>query len=276
MAAPSRPLVRWFGGKWKLAPWIISYFGDHRCYVEPFGGGASVLLRKRPSYAGVYNDLDGDIVNLFRVLRGDRAEELVRSIELTPFAREEFAAADLTASDPVERARQMLIRSFMGFGSNAHNARRRTGFRANSNRSGTTPARDWRNYPAALVQVVDRLRGVIVENRDAAEVMGHHDSASALHYVDPPYVHETRAEKRSYRHEMSDAGHVALLEFLPTLKGAVIVSGYRCALYDDGLAGWARFDRAAHADGARDRVESLWLNAVAVDRMPARALLETA
>jgi DNA adenine methylase len=171
-----RPALRWHGGKWNLAPWIIGFFPPHRCYVEPFGGAASVLIRKPRSYAEVYNDLDGDAVNLFRVLRSDRAGELIDALRLTPFAREEFVEASELSDDPIERARRLVIRSFMGFGSNGHNIKRKTGFRANSNRSGTTPARDWLNYPDALASIVERLQGVIIENRDAAEVMAAHDS----------------------------------------------------------------------------------------------------
>lgn len=88
-----RPLLRYHGGKWRLAPWIISFFPDHRIYTEAYGGAASVLLRKKRSYAEVYNDLDGEIVNLFRVLRNPaQARELIRLVALTPFAREEFEA----------------------------------------------------------------------------------------------------------------------------------------------------------------------------------------
>lgn len=84
-----RPIVRYFGGKWKLAPWIIQHLPQHRVYVEPFGGGGSVLLRKPRSYAEVYNDLDGEIVNLFLIAR-DHGQELQQKLELTPFARDEF------------------------------------------------------------------------------------------------------------------------------------------------------------------------------------------
>jgi len=114
----ARPLVRYHGGKWKLAPWILSHFPQHRCYVEPFGGGASVLLRKPRSYAEVYNDLSGEIVNLFRVAC-DRGDELVRACELTPFARDEFIETWKPSPDPLEQARRTIARSFMGFGSAA-------------------------------------------------------------------------------------------------------------------------------------------------------------
>jgi DNA adenine methylase len=254
----ARPLVRYHGGKWVLAPWIISHFPEHRCYVEPFGGGGSVLLRKRRSYAEVYNDLDGEIVNLFAVAR-DNGEALAKLVELTPFARAEFLESYSPAEDPLEQARRTLVRSFMGFGSNAHN--KATGFRANSNRSGTTPAHDWMNYPEALRMTVQRLRGVVIENRDAIACMKQHDAPTTLHYVDPPYVFGTRADAgHDYRHEMTDQDHQTLAGALRELQGMVVVSGYRCDLYDAIYAGWRRIDRAAHADGAAKRVESLWLS----------------
>ncbi len=118
MNALTRPLVRYHGGKWRLAPWIVGFIPAHRVYVEPYGGGGSVLLRKPRSYGEIYNDLDGEIVNLFRVVR-DRGEALVRVLELTPFAREEFLDGWHVSDDPVEQARRTLIRAYMGFGSSA-------------------------------------------------------------------------------------------------------------------------------------------------------------
>lgn len=259
---PNRPALRWHGGKWILAPWIISHFPAHRVYVEPFGGAASVLLRKPRSYAEVYNDLDSGAVNLFQVLRSDRADELINALRLTPFARDEFAEAYGKHDCPVEQARRLVIRSFMGFGSNGH--ARATGFRANSNRSGTTPAHDWTNFPNALAAIVGRLQGVVIENRDALQVMAAHDSLETLHYVDPPYVLSTRSDpSKDYAHELTDADHADLLAFLATLHGAVVLSGYPSALYDDALPGWQRVERASLADGASKRTEVLWLNAQA-------------
>lgn len=258
--ALSRPLVRYHGGKWMLAPWIISHFPQHRCYVEPFGGGGSVLLRKSRSYAEVYNDLDAEIVNLFRVAR-DHGDELKRKLELTPFSRLDFRESYALSDDPIEQARRTVARAFMGFGSNAHN--KNTGFRSNSNRSGTTPAHDWRNYPEAFGAIIERLRGVVIENRDAFKVMCAHDETTTLHYVDPPYVAETRNTGDDYRHEMTDADHRALAANLETLKGMVIVSGYPSPLYDEIFAKWERVERKALADGARTRIEVLWMRNVA-------------
>lgn len=270
----SRPLVRYHGGKWKLAEKIIPFFPNHRVYVEPFGGGASILLRKPRSYAEVYNDLDGEIVNLFRVVR-DRGEELRALLELTPFARDEYRASFPETDDPLEQARRTVVRSRMGFGSNALARGVVSGFRSNSNRSGKTSARDWRNLPDRLPEIIERMRGVVIENRDALEVMQRHDGPETLHYCDPPYVHETRSglvrhgsgSAVGYTHEMTDDDHRTLAAGLRALQGMVIVSGYACPLYDQELfAGWARYEIPALADGARERMEVLWLNSSAGDQ----------
>lgn len=280
LSSVTRPVVRWFGGKWLLAPWIIKHFPAHRVYVEPFGGGGSVLLRKPRAYAEVYNDLDREIVNLFRVLRnGPHSERLIELLRLTPFAREEWEGSyeEPPAGEVVERARLLVVRSFMGYGANSHNVKASTGFRGSSNHTGrATVAVEWRGYPDALAQAVDRLRGVVIENRAALTVMERHDGPHTLHYVDPPYVWETRGRfsaQRRYVHELDDAGHRELLDRLDTLKGAVVLSGYPSPLYDERLAGWKRIERPALADGARERTEVLWLNPACVQQLDAKAVL---
>jgi DNA adenine methylase len=273
VSQPTRPLLRYHGGKWRLAEWIVSQFPAHNIYVEPFGGAASVLLRKPRSYAEVYNDLDGEIVNLFRVMR-DRGADLQRAIELTPYAREEFFISFEPTEDPLERARRTMMRSFMGFGGNLTRANRdqtpqRTGFRTYSKKNrGAIPAQDWKNLPAALPATIDRIKGVIIEQRPAIEVMEEHDSPETLHYVDPPYVHSTRGfdaggSIRGYRFEMSDEEHRELAKCLKGLAGAVILSGYACKLYDGDLySSWERIEKPSMADGARSRTEVLWLRNV--------------
>jgi len=259
---PRRPILRYHGGKWRLAPWIISHLPPHRIYVEPYGGAASVLLRKPRAYAEVYNDIDGELVNLFRVAR-ERGEELVRALRITPYAREEFRLAHEASDDPLEQARRTVVRSYMGFGSNA--VHRPSGFRASSNRSGTTPATDWCNYPDALEGIIDRLRGVTIEHRDAVEVLRAQDGPDGvLHYVDPPYVAASRNEGRDYRFEMSDAEHEALAGVLHELRGAVVLSGYASDLYDRLYGDWARVTCESLADGARARTECLWLSPAAL------------
>lgn len=273
MNAPTRPALRYMGGKWRLAPWIVGHFPAHRTYVEPFGGAASVLLRKTRSYAEIYNDLDGEVVNLFRVLRcPDLGPELARQVALTPFARDEFEATYVASADPLENARQLVARSFMGFGSTAVALRRRTGFRADSNRSGKHPAADWMGLPEALLAITDRMRGVVIENRDALSVMDRFDGPETLMFLDPPYVHGTRSQKRArgalehaYKHEMTDEDHAGLLAWLQSSSSMILLSGYGSQLYDNGLKGWRRVEIDALADGARKRTEVLWINPAAAN-----------
>lgn len=266
MSEPHRPALRYHGSKWKLAPWIIAHFPTHRIYVEPFGGGAAVLLRKERAYSEVYNDLDQDLVSYFRILRNpDQAKRFAEAIHLTPFARDEFEAAYQPTDDDFERARRMVVRSFMGFGSDGTNPQVKTGFRANSNRSGTTPAGDWRNLPGGLTAIAERLRGVTIENRSAVDVMTQHDGSNVLHYVDPPYLPETRSSHcyrrgHGYRHELTPEEHHVLLAVLQDLDGMVVLSGYASELYDETLSDWQVVDKATYADGARPRTERLWLN----------------
>lgn len=264
---PTRPICRYHGGKWKLADWIISYFPEHRIYVEPFGGAASVLMKKQRSYSEVYNDLAGEMVNLFKVAR-DQGDKLISLVTLTPFSRDEFLQSYEMSADPLEQARRTLVRSYMGFGSAAA-SRKATGFRANSNRSGTTPAHDWANYPDSLRLVIDRLRGVVIENKDAKNIMAQHDSDQTLFYVDPPYVAACRDAGSDYLHEMDDDQHMELSAFLRGLRGMVVVSGYPSTLYESAFAGWQKVEREAFADGARPRIEVLWLNKQASDALKA-------
>lgn len=264
-----RPALRYHGGKWRIAHWIVSHFPAHEIYIEPFGGAASVLLQKPRSSAEIYNDLDEEIVEFFEILRDPvLAAELCRRVELTPFSRDEFDGAYSPTNDPIECARRLLIRSFMGFGSDGPNDAAKTGFRGKSNKSRRTPGHDWRNFPKHIVSFTERLRGVVIENRPAIEVMARHDDETALIYADPPYVHSVRSPSRksnrkNYRHEMSDDDHIELAQSLHAVRGAVILSGYKSDLYDELYADWRRIDRPALADGAALRLESLWLNKAA-------------
>jgi DNA adenine methylase len=251
-----RPALRYFGGKWMLAPWILSFFPQHDVYVEPFGGAASVLLRKPRAKVEIYNDLDSEVVNVFRVLRDPVASKALASLLLlTPFAREEFRAAYEPSLDPVERARRMICLSLMGIGADAVFGRT-SGFRSKA-MDRRNPALDWQNYPREVAKFCERLAGVTIESRPAHQVMRDFDTPKTLHYVDPPYMHGTRRRirRRNYRHELTDACHAELLKTLAELKGMVVLSGYKSAAYES--LGWKRCETEALADGAGPRTERL-------------------
>jgi DNA adenine methylase len=269
-AARARPLVRWHGGKFVLAPQIISYFPPHLVYVEPYGGGGSVLIRKPKSAVEIYNDLDSEIVNVFRVLLERKtAAELIRRVELTPYSEEFFDDAYRPSKDPVERAWALVVRSFMGHGADGAMMNYKTGFRGKARKGEAVPAQEWANYPVALREIVARIQsGVMVRNMDALELMRREDAVQTLFYVDPPYLPATRsagnrrkgAGYHVYNHELTTEQHVELLEFLQGLVGMVVLSGYPSELYDQALSSWRRVEIEAYADGGRPRLEILWLN----------------
>ncbi len=275
----TRTALRYFGGKWFLAGWIAAHFPAHRIYCEPFCGACSVLLRKPRSYSEAINDLDGEIVNFFRVLRDPaQARELERLVTLTPFARTEFESAYLPASDPIEGARRTLIKSLMGYGSDGITGDYTTGFRNDAHRSGTTPARDWANYPSAIVEFTARLQGVVIENRPYPYMLATFDRQDCLFYVDPPYLHSTRgrAAEHRYRFEMTEEDHCELACQLHQVQGMVVLSGYPSALYDELYSTWKCVTRKARADGASERTECLWLSPSVVEKLPARLDLDEA
>lgn len=267
MTAPSRPLLRYHGGKWRIAPWVIANLPPHRIYVEPYGGAASVLLRKPRSYAEVYNDLSGEVVNLFRVVR-EQPAALTRAVLWTPWAREEFELGYEPTDDPLERARRFIARTFMGFGtSGSLGGGSRTGFRAKPYRVTNSGVHDWTNYPPTIREVAKRLRGVTIECKPALEVIAQQDTPETLLYLDPPYVHGQRSSiqegHKAYAHEMNDQDHEQLAEVLHAVRGMVVLSGYRSPLYGRLYPGWRSVSREVLADGAARRTEVLWMNPAA-------------
>lgn len=276
MTKVESPALRYHGAKFRLAPWVMQFFPDHRVYVEPFGGAAGVLLQKPRSYAEVYNDLDDDIANFFRVLRDpEQAEQLIQLLHLTPYARSEFDLSYEDCTDPVERARRTAVRAGMGFGS-AGATKGVTGFRIDTARPYGTAQHLWTRYPGQLPAVIERLQGVLIENRPAIEVMQQHDTPDTLHFVDPPYVFGTRSQRNvvqgCYRHEMTDEQHMELLGVLKNLQGMVVLSGYASELYERELADWQAHttgSRISAGRGTAVKTEVLWINAACQQRLAA-------
>lgn len=260
-----RPALRYHGGKFRLAPWVMRFFPPHRIYTEAFGGAAGVLLQKPRSHGEVYNDLDGNVVAFFRCLQQPALrDELVQAITLTPYARAEFELAWEPTDDLVERARRTAIRAQMGFGS-AGATKGSTGLRTDTMRRYSTAQMDWAAYPPVLLAVAERFQQVLIENRPAADVLEQHDSPETLHFVDPPYVHSTRMMRAQggYRHEMTDDDHADLLGVLRDLHGMVVLSGYESDLYADALPGWTSYQTQARISAGRGtgiRTEVVWLN----------------
>lgn len=263
MSATIRPPVKWHGGKHYLARRIVDLMPEHHTYVEPFGGGASVLLNKQPAPVEVYNDLDGRIVRLFRVLR-DRPDDLGRALVLTPYAEAEFRAAGDQTDDELEQARRDYVRWRMSIGGRGAHFACSTPTRSRRGMADNVSA--WLStIDEVLPAIVERLRRVQLSCRPAVEVLWQYDTPTALHYCDPPYHPDTRQAPDVYGIELTAADHAELLGVLLTCRGRVMLSGYRCPLYDERLRAWHRIDidMANHAAGGehkRRMVESLWTN----------------
>jgi DNA adenine methylase len=260
-----RPALRYHGAKFRLAPWVIGHFPSHKYYIEPYGGAAGVLLRKERCKAEVYNDIDGDIVNFFQVLRDPSTRQgLIESLMLTPYSRDEFLLAHEHTDVPIERARRTAVRASMGFGSGGSTLDK-TGFRTDIKREYGTAMDLWVKYPLTLGAIGERLSGVQIENRPAIDLMLKHDSTETLHYVDPPYMLQTRNlgnRGRTYRNEMTDSDHEALLNVLIKLEGHVVLSGYETDLYNDTLSGWKKQTKPSRISSGRGtaiKTECLWI-----------------
>jgi DNA adenine methylase len=254
-----RPVMRYHGGKYRCAERIISLFPPHGAYVEPFAGAASVMLRKERSRCEIYNDLDSEVVNVFRVLRDPgSAARLADLLYLTPFAHAELDLSYEPTDDDVERARRTIARSFLGYSSAAASKDHKTGFRAKQTGRGWTPARDFASYPEHIAQFVERFRGVVIENDNALKIIRQHDSDDTLFYCDPPYPLSTRYEGAQwghcYRYDMSDGEHRMLAEILRSVRGMTIISTYQSALYDRLFSDWTRIEFEARGSGQRASV----------------------
>jgi len=251
----TNPVLKYYGGKFRLAKWIISHFPKHDSYVEPFGGGGSVLLQKHPSPVETYNDLDGDVCNFFQVVR-DRVDELIRAIRLTPWSRDEFELCLTSAEDSLERARRLYFRLKMSM----HGGTRAIASNFRRHKSKCSPAAGIK--PQVLYEAAKRLSLVQIENRDAIKLISDMDTPETLFYLDPPYVTETRTDKNRYAHELADEDHRAIADAVHKVSGHVVISGYACDLYKELYEdqGWLRIDTDTQANGGVKRQESLWLN----------------
>lgn len=258
----SRPGLRYFGGKFRLAPWVMAHFPEHVSYVEPFGGAMGVLLRKDPSMYEVYNDLDGEVVNFFRMLR-DQPDELIRLITFTPYSREEqkLSFESNEGCSDLERARRLYVRCWQSHGGGRTQWRTGWRYQVNNNRGRSTLV-DW-NQTDHLWPIVNRLKKVQIENDDALRVVERFDSPNTLFYLDPPYLMSTRSVrwgKKAYTCELDDAYHRKMGEALSGIRGMAIVSGKPSDLYSEMFDGWRKIQRTTPTDFNSFTIEALWIS----------------
>ena len=258
--AVSRAVIKYPGAKWSIARWIIGHFPQHHSYLEPFFGSGAVLFTKERSHIETINDRDGDIVNLFQWIRND-PERLAREIYLTPYARDIYDKAwdaQYTETDSFQRAVDFCARMMMGHG--YRTTGEKVGWKNDvQGREAAYAAKYWGSMPEVIIEAAERLRGVQIENRPAAELISRFNFPNVLIYADPPYLLETRHGKQ-YKHEMTDRDHAELLEVLKAHRGPVLLSGYESGLYNDALRDWHKDETHAVAQTSTRRREILWMN----------------
>jgi len=256
----------WYGGKFSHLNWLLPLLPYTHHYCEPFGGSAAVLLNREPSPVETYNDIDGEVVNFFRMLR-DQTDELIKAIALTPFSREEFAIAISEPTDGLsdfERSRRFFVRARQVRTGLAQTAS--IGRWANckgTSRAGMAGAVSrWLGSIEGLPEIAERLLRVQIENRPAIEVIRLYDSKDTLFYCDPPYPHEIRGDIKSYKYEMIEKDHIELARVLRNVKGKVAISGYRCDLMNELYESWRCVEapeKNCHSV-KKPRKEALWMN----------------
>ena len=256
----------WYGGKFSHLDWMLPLLPKSHHYCEPFGGSAAVLLNRDPSPVETYNDLDGEVVNFFRVLR-EQKDALIEAIGLTPFSREEFYHACTKPSAPIsqlERARRFFVRARQVRTGLAQTASLgRWANCKNTSRAGMSGVVSrWLGSVEKLPFIAERLMRVQIENRPAVEVIKLYDSSDTFFYCDPPYAHETRGDSKAYGFEMNDAEHERLFTVLNRIEGKAAVSGYDGPLYNRLFKSWCRIDAPAKQCHSikKMRQEVLWVN----------------
>lgn len=256
----------WYGGKYSHLDWLLPLLPRSTHYCEPFGGSGAILINRMPSPVETYNDIDGEVVNFFRVLR-DQKEQLIESIGLTPFSREEFELAvygSIEGITDLERARRFYVRARQvrtGLAQKASSGR--WAHCLLTSRAGMAGAVSrWLGAVEDLSAIAQRLLRVQIEHATAWEVIKRYDSPETLFYCDPPYPHSSRTDLNAYAYEMSDEDHWKLSEVLHGVKGKVAISSYHCSLMDKLYGDWRYIEapeRIIHSV-KMSRREVLWVN----------------
>ncbi|HBU81738.1 MAG TPA: DNA adenine methylase [Paenibacillus sp.] len=264
-------ILHYPGSKWSMADWIISHMPPHKTYLEPFFGSGAVLFNKSTSALETINDIDGDVVNLFKVIR-ERPEELSWAVEWTPYSRDEYYWSYETVTDDLERARRFLVRTWQAIGAKTSD---RTGWRSNIQYDKAPHKiwpKQWQNVPDEIMRCCGRLKDVQIENQNAIQLLTRYKYSDVLVYADPPYLLETRSS-RMYRHEIAERdetdeeAHMKLIDALDEHPGPVLLSGYNHPMYNERLKHWHREERASTADRGKPRIEVLWINPVAAGQV---------
>ena len=253
-------LIKYYGGKTFMTDIIINNFPNNfKIYIEGFGGGASVLFKKKQEGIEIYNDLGCNVYSLFKILSDkDKYKELQHRLELTPYSRqirEEFKNNLKNNSISLEdRAYYFFYvsrSSFNGVGGFSKTLLIR--------RKMCRSVSDYLSCIEAFPEFYERISSVLIENLDIIKLIDKYDGVDSFFYLDPPYVHSTRKSNQGYEIEMSDNEHEKLIDKLLNLKGKFLLSGYNNEIYNKLTNKYNRIDFKSPNSNS-NAVESLWKN----------------
>ncbi len=240
-----------------MAKQIVSLLPEHKSYLEPFFGSGAVLFSKPRSAIETVNDLNDDIVNLFKDIQ-TQPDILEEKLFYTPYSRSVYETAwNEMPSNEVDRAFNFIIKSTMSHGFRVFE---KSGWKNDiAGRERAYAVKHWNDLPDIVREVALRLKQVQVEQRPAMELIDRFNREEVCMYIDPPYVLSTRTREQ-YSHEMTDKDHEELLDLLTQSKAKVLLSGYDNAIYDSYLSNWERLEFPATAEHGLKRTEVLWMN----------------
>lgn len=254
-----RRILNYPGSKWSIADLIIENMPPHKSYLEPFCGSCAVFMSKPKTVLETINDMDGRLVNLFKVM-WDEPEKLQYLIMHTLYSREEYIMSQEIADNKLEDARRMTVRLWFGVGGKTHSV---PGFRKNISWNGPYNAYEWTDMYSRIGIAAARLKNAQIERMDALKLIEQHNDKDTLIYCDPPYMPSSLVSAH-YQHDFSREKHQELLSLLKNHKGNVMLSGYESELYNRELARWSRIEKQVKvgiaSEKKTDRQEIIWCN----------------
>lgn len=274
-----KPPIRYVGSKFRLSNWIISLFPKHHTYIDVFGGSASIILNKKPSPIEIYNDLESNVVNLFRVIRDrKKCDILIDKVRNTPYSFEEFVNAyeqlyekDTKDMSDIDRAYYFVIRGTMGFRAAALSCAKdkKHSWQATASKEHLVELLRWLQEPAILKCTCNRFRTVYIDHRDAFKILKYYDKPHVLFYCDPPYPKETLFDNGKLRlYNENEFDHERFLDELLKLEAMVIVSSYENDLYSEKLKSWRKEFKQSLTKANTKRTEVVWISPNAQKHLP--------
>jgi len=256
-------IFRYSGSKRKIADKIILLFPDDYkklTYLEPFFGTGAVFFKKEPSVIETINDINGDIYNLFLQIR-ENGDKLSQLVENTPWSRQEFVISKIKTEDNLENARRFLTRQWFSYGGKNTNS---SGWTQIIKDESSTLVR-YSKVPELIKIISNRLKiksgnVVQIENLDALILIKKYDRENVLMYLDPPYILNTRKNRKYYNCEVTTEFHIKLCEIIKSSKAKIILSGYENDIYDKQLKNFYKKSVNTYDTKGNKKQEILWMN----------------